>query len=134
MDLMFVRPVKPGDERRFLDWSLENPNNGFDPEVAKSPSTFVLCAYDKSGPVAYQPVQRVYMMDSYAGRPGNTKLQTAGAMKELFQETVTQAHINGVSEIYYLGTDSGTDAMTTNHAFEELPYKVFRVKVASLEG
>jgi hypothetical protein len=74
------------------------------------------------------------MMDSFAGRPGNTKLQTAAAMKELFQETVTQAHIKGVSEIYYLGTEAGTDAMTTKHVFEELPYKVFRVKVSSLEG
>lgn len=134
MDLMFVRPAKPGDERRFLDWSLENPDNGFDPEVAKSPSTFVLCAYDKTGAVAYQPVQQVFMMDSYAGRPGNTKLLTAAAMKELFQETVTQAHIKGVSEIYYLGTEKGTDAMTTKHVFEELPYRVFRVKVKNLEG
>jgi hypothetical protein len=134
MDLMFVRPAKLGDETKFLDWSVENPDNGFDPEVAKSPSTFVLCAYDKTGAVAYQPVQQVFMMDSYAGRPGNTKLQTAVAMKELFQETVTQAHIKGVSEIYYLGTEVGTDAMTTKHVFEELPYKVFRVKVASLEG
>ena len=134
MDLMFVRPVKPGDEKKFLDWSVENPDNGFDPEVAKSPSTFVLCAYDKTGAVAYQPVQQVFMMDSFAGRLGNTKLQTAAAMKELFQETVTQAHIKGVSEIYYLGTEAGTDAMATKHVFEELPYKVFRIKVKDLEG
>ena len=134
MNLMFVRPAKPGDEKKFLDWSIENPDNGFDPEVARSPSTLVLCAYDKTGPVAYQPVQQVFMMDSYSGRPGNTKLQTAAAMRALFQETVTQAHIKGVSEIYYLGTEPGTDAMTTNHVFEKLPYSVYRVKVKNLEG
>lgn len=134
MSLVFVRPAKPGDETKFLDWSIENPDNGFDPQVVKTPSTMVLCAYDKTGVLAYQPVQQVFMMDSYAGRPGNTKLQTANALKELFQETVTQAHIKGINEIYYLGTEEGTDRMTTKHVFEELPYKIFRIKVSDLEG
>ena len=134
-NLVFVRPAKPGEGQMFSDWSKENPVNGFDPKAALHPSTFTLCAYDKDGPLAFQPVQQVFMMESFAPRPGSTKHQNAVALKEIFQETVTQAHIKGVGEIYYMSTDPGTDNMTTNQeVFEELPYKVFRVKLASLEG
>ena len=130
---IFVRPAKPDDAQMFFDWSRENPDNGFDPEVAKYPSTFVLCAYDQEGPVAFQPVQQCFMLDAFAARPGVTKLQTASAMKELVQATVTQAHIKGVGEIYFLGTEAGTNAMAGNHIFEELPYRIFRCKTADLE-
>lgn len=134
-NLVFVRPVNPGDTKKFIDWSLENPSNEFDSEVVKYPSTFVLCAYDKDGALAYQPVQQAFMMDSFASRPGASKLQVATAMKELFQETVTQGHIKGVGEIYYLGTEAGTEHMTTNQdVFEKLPWAVYRVKLKNLEG
>jgi hypothetical protein len=74
-------------------------------------------------------------MDSFAARPGATKLQIATAMKELFQETVTQAHLKGVGEIYFLGTQDGTNHMTTNQeVFEKLPWSVYRVKIRELEG
>jgi len=131
--LVYVRPAKPEDAKAFYDWSMENPSNEFDPEVARTPSTFVLCAYDKDGPLAYQPVQQVFMMDSFASRPGATKFQNAKALETLFQTTVTQAHVKGVGEIYYLSTEPGTDNLTKNHAFEELPYKVYRAKIKDLE-
>lgn len=118
----------------FLDWSLENPNNGFDPEVPKYPSTVTWCAYDKDGPLAFLPIQQPLMLESLAVRPGATKLQIASALKELTQATVTQAHIKGAGEIYYLGTDDDTDVLATNQIFEQLPYKVFRVRIKNLEG
>lgn len=134
-NLVFVRPVKPDDTKKFVDWSLETPDNEFDPEVVKYPSTFVLCAYDKDGALAYQPIQQAFVMDSFASRPGATKLQIATAMKELFQEAVVQSHLKGVGEIYYVGTESGTNHMTTNQeVFEELPWRVFRCKIRELEG
>jgi hypothetical protein len=133
--LVFVRPVRPEDTKKFVDWSLETPNNEFDPEVAKYPSTIVLCAYDKDGALAYQPVQQAFIMDSFASRPGASKLQVATAMKEIFQGLVTQAHIKGVGEIYYLGTEPGTNHMAANQeVFEELPWKIYRAKLKNLEG
>jgi hypothetical protein len=126
-NLVFVRPVKPDDTKKFVDWSLETPDNEFDPEVVKYPSTFVLCAYE--------PIQQAFIMDSFASRPGATKLQIATAMKELFQETVTQGHLKGVGEIMFLGTEKGTEHMTTNQeVFEKLPWSVYRVKIRELEG
>jgi hypothetical protein len=131
---IFVRPVRPEDTKKFIDWSLETPNNGFDPAVAKYPSTFVLCAYDKDGPLSFMPVQQVFMMDSVATKPGASKSQTALALKEFTQALVTQAHIKGIGEICFLATDDGTNKMAENQLFEELPYKVFRCKIAELEG
>ena len=131
---IYVRPAKPDDAKALLDWSLENPNNNFDPEIPRIPSTFVLCAYDKDGPLAYQPIQQVFMMESFAPRPGNTDVRNSEALKTVFQATVTQAHIKGVGEIYYLSSDPETDKLAANHAFEELPYKVFRAKIANLGG
>ena len=117
-----------------LDWSKENPLNGFDPEVLNFPTTITLCAYDKEGPAAFLPFQQPYMVESFAPRPGLSKLQAAAAFKEMFQAIVTQAHVRGVGEIYYLGTDEDTNDMTTSRMFEELPYKVYRVKVRELES
>lgn len=131
---IFIRPVKPEDTKKFIDWSLETPNNGFDPEVVKHPSTFVLCAYDKDGPLSYMPVQQVFMMDAVATRPGASKLRVAASLKEFTQALVLQAHIKGVGEIYFLATEDGTNTMAENQLFEKLPYTVYRCKVKELEG
>jgi len=73
------------------------------------------------------------MMESIATRPGASKLEIAEAMKELTQQFVTQAHSRGAGEIYFLGTDEGTDQLATNQIFEKLPYSVYRLKVKDLE-
>lgn len=131
---IFVRPAKAEDTQKFIDWSLENPNNGFDPEVAKFPTTITFAAYDKTGVLAYQPVQQVFMLEALATRPGEDKRKIAACMKEFTQAIVTQAHLKGMGEVYFLGTDAGTDAMAANHTFEELPYKIYRMKLKDLEG
>lgn len=136
---IFVRPAKPEDAEQFLAWSLTNKEQGdFDPEVAKYPSTVVLCAYDQSGPLAYmplqQPIMQPFFLESLAARPGLTKGETAAVLKEFTQAAVTLAEIKGVGEIYFLGTEEGTDAMAANQMFEKLPYSVYRVRVKDLEG
>jgi hypothetical protein len=72
------------------------------------------------------------MLESLAPRPGATKQQIASAMKELTQNAITQASILDAGEVYYLGSDADTDEFSTSHIFQELPYKVFRVKLADL--
>lgn len=131
---VFIRPVEQSEGQMYFDWANENPVNEFDPEVAKFRSSFTWCAYDKNGPLAYQTVQQPLMLESLALRPGATKLQAAIALRELTQNAITQAHLKGVGEIYYLGSDKDTDTFSTNNVFEELPYRIFRVKVKDLEG
>lgn len=130
---VFVRPAKQTEGQLYFDWANENIVNEFDPEVAKFPSSFTWCAYDKDGPLAYQTVQQPFMLESLAPRPGSTKQQIAIALKELTQNVITQASLKGIGEIYYLGTDADTDAMASNQIFTELPYKIFRIKIKDLE-
>ena len=129
---IYVRPAQAHEGQLVFDWGKENPHGNFDPEVARFKSSITWCAYDADGPVVFQTVQRPLMLESLAPRPGATKQQVALAMKELTQNVITQAHVLDAGEVYYLGSDADTDEFATSHIFEELPYKVFRVKLADL--
>lgn len=130
---LFVRPAVAEDGKQFFEWSSNTPNNGFDPQVAAYPSTITWVVYDESGPLAYMPMQCPLVMDSLATRPGASKSEIAAALKELTQQFVTQAHIRGAGEILFLGTEEGTDKMAQNQLFEELPYKVYRLRIKDLQ-
>ena len=134
MKPIFVRPHRADDAETHWNWAVKNPVNGFDPGVVGYPTSFVLCAYDETGPLAYMPVQQPLMMESLAPRPGLSKLQTAAVLKAITQAVVTQSYVKGAGEIYFLGTDPPTDEFATGRIFEELPYKVYRVKIKTLEG
>lgn len=130
---IFVRPARAEDNEIFLEWSRNTPSNGFDTEVARYKSTITWCAYDKFGPLAFMPVQVPLMMESIASRPGASKLEIAQALKELIQQCITQAHIQGAGEILFFGSENGTNALAENQIFEKLDYTVYRLKVKDLE-
>lgn len=129
---IFVRGAKPEETQLFFDWAKENARGEFDPEVARFKSSITWCAYDKDGPLAFQTVQRPLMLESLAPRPGATNLQIASALRELTQNAVSQASIIGAGEIYFLGSSDDTNKFATNNIFEEVPMKVFRLKLKDL--
>jgi len=132
---LYVRPARQDEAQMYFTWGEENAGKSeFDPQVSLFSSSETWCAYDSEGPVVFQTLQRPFMLESLVPRPGATKFQIASAMKELTQNAITRAHVLGVGEIYYLGSDAETDALATNQIFEELPFKVFRVKVGELCG
>ena len=132
---IWVRPALPEESKTFIDWSLENADKSqFDPAVAAFPSSVTWVAYDKDGPLVYQTIQQPLMLESIAPRPGVTPIQISSALKELTQNAVSQAHILGAGEILFFGSDADTDRFATNHIFEEVPMKIFRVKIRDLEG
>lgn len=130
---IFCRPARPDESKTFHEWSANNPENGFDPEVARYPSTITWCVYDKSGVLGYMPMQRPIFFDSLAARPGLDKATIAMMLKELTQEAVTQAHITGAGEILFFGTEAGTDHMANNQLFERVEFPVYRLKIADLD-
>src|SRR5690242_13566518 len=134
MNPIFVRPARQDEKKMLLDWSLENPGNGFDPEVPMYPTTVTWCGFDKDGQVAFLPVQLAYVMESFAPRPGLSPRRQAEALKEFTQNLITQAHLNGVRELYFLGSNPETNEYAENYIFEEVPYKVYRAKLRNLEG
>ena len=129
---VYIRPAQEQDKQLFFDWATESSINEFDPQVPLYPSSSTWCAYDSEGPLAYQTLQQPLMLESLAPRPGADKFKIASALKELTQNAITQAHLKGVGEIYYLSSDPETDALASNQIFEELSFKVYRVRISDL--
>ena len=129
---VFVRSANPEETQMFFDWAKENAHGEFDPEVARFKSSITWCAYDKDGPLVFQTIQKPLMLESLAIRPGATDQQVASAVRELTQNAVTQAHLSNSGEIYFLGSSDRTNEFAANHIFEEVPMKVFRVKIKDL--
>lgn len=131
---IYVRPILPEESQMYFDWATESKINEFDSSVCLFPSSTTWAAFDESGPVAFQTLQAPIMLESLAPRPGLSPAQTAQALKELTQHAITLAYSRGAGEIYFLGTDADTDVFATSHIFQELPHKIFRAKLADLEG
>lgn len=131
---IFVRPAKPTEAGKVIDWSLKTQDNHFDPDVIKYPSTFTFCAYDKDGPQVFMPVQQPLVIDAIAVNPNINEQTAALALKALVESVVTQAHLKGSGEVLFLATKEETCEFAKNQVFEELPYRVFRLKLKDLEN
>jgi hypothetical protein len=132
---VYVRPALPEEVQTYFGWAIENEDkNEFDPAVALFSSSTTWCAYDKDGPLAYQTLQQPIMLESLALRPGLSSAQTACCLRELTQNAITLAHVRGSGEIYFLASDTDTAEFASNHIFEEVPMKIYRTKLADLEG
>jgi len=128
---VFVRPARKGEGEKFLEWSKAVP--GFDPEVAYHPNTSTLVAYNKNKIIGFLPIQTPFFIETFASNPEATNLEIAQALAEFIKFAVSQAYIKGVPEMYFLGTDDMTNTFALNHVFEEMPYKLYRLKVSDLE-
>lgn len=130
---VYVRPARSGEGALFEQWSQGTENNLFDPQAALYPTSFTLCAYDSSGPLVFMPIQQPLFLESLAIRPETDRLPIAKAMKELIHTAVTQAHLKGAGEIYFMCKDESTIAYAAQ-SFEELPYRLFRLRLSDTEG
>lgn len=130
---IWVRSARSGDGLQFAQWSLANKHNEFDSKVPLYPSSLTRCAYNEHGPVAYLPIQQPIFLESLAASPDATKEDIALALKELVQATITLAHDRGAGEIYFLGTEDGTNSLAENQLFERLPWPVYRLRLSDLE-
>ena len=135
MKHVFVRPVKkdPQDIKQMFEFQKITEDNLYDAEVLNYPTTFVLCAYDKTGPLVYVPIQQPLFMESLGIKPGLSEVDTAVALKELTQALVHTAHVNGHGEIYFMCKEESTIEYAKRQCFEEVPWKVLRVKLSDLE-
>ena len=130
---IFVRPAREEDREQFIQWSIKTENNLLDPDVIKYPSTLVWCAFDENGPIVYVPVQQPLFMESLAINPEASPALVAMALKELTQNLVTQAILKGSGEIFFLCTDEQTIDYAKRQAFEEMPWRILRIKISDLE-
>src|SRR5579859_6794506 len=99
---IFVRPTVAEDSKHFLETANNTPNNLFDPSIFKSTDVKVFAAYNSNGTILYMPYQRPIFMESLCFDPTASTLDKAAAMKAMTQALVTQAHIAGQNEMYFL--------------------------------
>lgn len=132
MKHIFVRPARPEDREKFAEWTVDTKDNLADSDVLKYGDTSVWCAYDENGPIVFVPVQRPRMMEALAIKPGADPVDVAVALKELTQNLVTQCHIDGTGELYFLCKEESTKRFAEKQLFEKLEWSCYRLKVNDL--
>jgi hypothetical protein len=130
----WVRKAEPTDAADFVEWSLSTANNSFDPAAAAYPSSVTLCAGDETGPLVFLPLQAPILLESLAVRPGASRRQVVLALQQLIAVVANTAEARGTGEIYFLGTEDGTNSLAeSSEYFERLPWPVYRMRVKDLK-
>lgn len=130
---MFTRPAVKQQLTQMLAWIVKTKNNAFDASILTYPSTFVLCAYNKVRNVLYMPIQQPLMLESLAVNPEASPEEVGFALAETTREAVMQAHLKGVGEVYFAGSNPDTVRFALKHGFEEVPFKFYRIKLLDVE-
>jgi len=108
-------------------------DNLADSKVLLYRNTMTWCAYDQNGPIVFVPVQKPAMMEALAINPDADPVDVAIALKELTQTIVTQCHIEGTGEVYFLCKEESTQRFAEKQLFEKLPWNTYRVRLSDLE-
>lgn len=69
------------------------------------------------------------MLESLAINPESSELDKAQALRDLVKAVSLLASTEGITEIYMLDGGGGVAELATKHGFEELPYKIYRLKL-----
>ncbi len=133
MNEIFVRPAVPEDAQKFTSWLASTPNNLYDPDVPKYPSSFTLAAATKDKVIMYLPIQHPIMLESLAINPEATRLETGLALKELTKAAFFQAVVRKCGEMYFVCRDEATAEFAVRHGYEELPWKLYRRKISEIK-
>jgi len=130
---IWVRPIETAKDVELLtQWSNDNKVNLFDSAVLGYPKTQVFVAH-KQEPLVMLPVQMTFTLESLAINPAATNLEIAESMRQLLKHIVYKAHELGIKEINFFTADEQTSAFAGKY-FEEIPHRLFRLKLDSLEA
>ena len=130
MKPVFVRPARAEDSQTFFEWSVAGDSNGFDPDVPLYKTSVTFAAYNSDGALAFLPMQMPLVLESLAAKPGATQLEIATALRDFVQTAVTQCHIRGTGEIWFIGTNPATNLFAENSGlFTKIEYPVYKLKI-----
>src|SRR5262249_25733822 len=131
MKQLKLRFAKPDESGRVVEWLNANRVNSFDPAILNYPTLQVLCSYgdDVAG---YLPFHKTLMLESIAMNPAITNGNKAQALRDMTKAATLIADANKIREVYFVGGNAGVGEMAIHngHCFEELPYRVFRMKLS----
>jgi hypothetical protein len=130
---VFVRPAKASDRKLFCEWALSTRNNEIDPSVLTYKNTSIRAICNKNGPIMFAPIQRPLHLESLCINPSASIGEIAVALQTLFQDAITSAIQEGSGEIYYVATEETIPTFSKKFGFEELPWKVYRLRISDIE-
>ena len=119
-----LRFAAPEEKEEVKSRLRANPLNEFvaDGHILDYPSTQVLVA-QREEEKHFLPVQKVLMLESISDSIDPV------AIRDLIKGSELVASANQIREIYFLDGAGGIDGLAKRRGFEELPYKVYRLKV-----
>lgn len=97
------------------------------------PATTVLVAEDGKDSV-YMPVQTCLVPETIGYQEGISNISLAKAMQQLISVLVWEARRLGIGELIFYGNNQQTIDFACNNGFEEMPWKVYRLKVNEPNG
>lgn len=93
----------------------------FDRDILRHKSTFILAAFNKSGALAFLPVQQPLMLENLIFRPGLSTGETAQAITRLAEHAIEETYARDAGEAYFLCRDQSTLTFAERHHFSPLP-------------
>lgn len=129
MKQLKLRVTTAEDAEQIVEWLKLNPLNEFESVILKYPTLRVIASYAQDGVICYLPTQKVLVLESLAVNPEATELEKAQALRDLTKASELLASSEGIREIWFLDGAGGVGEMARSHGFEELPYRVYRLKL-----
>lgn len=112
------------------EWIERNSKrNDLDPAIFGYPSLCVLASHRNGMVYTYVPVQTVAMLESVGINPQADGKDVATGLMESVKGAALLAHNSGIRELYYLSSDPTVDAGAKAMGFEEMPHKVWRMRL-----
>lgn len=108
------------------DWMAKlSDRNNLDAAIFSYPATETLKA-SNGKPLVYMPIQKTFFLESLAINPEATAMETAAALKALFQVVEFEALSQGHGELYFLCTDEETCAFAEHQGLEKVNLTLYR--------
>lgn len=120
--------AEASDVPQVVEWLNRTRNNEFDPAILRYPTLRVLCAYN-GVPVGYLPTQQALVLESLGLNPALSAQEHGQAIRDLVKGSELLASSLGIKEILFLGTDDAVNSIAGHHGFEEVKYKVYRMRL-----
>lgn len=108
---------------------LRTEQNLLDADALLYPASVTYKASRNGEPVMYLPVQRVRMLESLGIAEGASESDVALSLRELIQVVRWEAKKDGEGELYFGCKEPRTIKFAEAHGFEEVPFKVYRMKL-----
>jgi hypothetical protein len=129
MKNIWIDKLKPQDAEESTRYLCGTDNNLLDPAVLTYPATEVLKAYNSEKNILYLPLQFTYILESLGLNPEASPGEVASGLRALMQVIAFEAKCRGMGELYFGCKDEKTIAFAEHHGFEEVPFRMFRLKL-----